>query len=344
MYGQRFLLASAVIASMLASSSAFASAQPLASANFASAAANSTLSSVANDEQRALVEGERWFDFMQEALNNYNFSASLVHVQGQRVELFRWLRGSTADNESLELLRSLNGPEVQIVRRNQHVSYFHSMATPYSLRSNSMFGPIPTALFNEFSAISASYYAVPMGGARVLERPTIHLRLLPHEQDRFGYSLWIDRESGLPLRIATVTLEGEVLEQVQVTSLEVSAEPHSDLEQILELNPPPVVTDNQARAQLVHNWQINSLPAGFTQIRANHHRLPITGIAADYYLYTDGITRVSVYVTEDPRTNTNLRYDGLESLYTHAYRDYSVTVVGRLPMATLQRIAMSVRR
>lgn len=300
-----------------------------------------------DNEQRALIEGERWFNFMQEALNTYSFSASLVYVQGQRVELFRWLRGySEAEGNGavLELLQSLNGPEVNIVRNGQVVSYFHAMASPYSLRSNAMFGPIPTAVFEEFSNLKESYYAVPMGAARVLERPAIHLRLLPHDADRFGYSLWIDRESGMLLRMATITADGDILEQLQVTALEVSPVLNPELNAIRELNPPPFVDDSQSRSEVRYAWQTHYLPRGFRQIRANHHRLPITGIAADYFLYSDGITRVSVYVSEDPRANTQMRYEGLESLYTHSFRDYSVTVVGRLPLETLQRIASSVQR
>ncbi len=334
MHGYRYLLACAVTASSLICSSALAAApqEELGATELRAG------------EQRALVEGERWFNLMQKALTEYNFNASLVHVQGQRIEMFRWLHGHTNENEELELLHSLNGPEIHIIRRGQTVSYFHSMSSPYSIRANTMFGPIPTAFFRDFSNIAEAYNAVPMGGARIMDRTTVHVRLIPKEQDRYGYSLWLDRESGMLLRMLTVSQEGEPLEQVQLTALEVTTELNSELEQVNELNLPPVVDDVHRSVDVRHDWQTNYIPRGFKLIRGNHHRLPITGIAADYYLYSDGLTRVSVYVSEDPEASANLRYNGLESLYSHSFADYSVTVVGRLPMATLQRIATSVRR
>lgn len=334
MRGYRFLLACVVAASSVICSSAVAAVPQ----------DNVGATELPAGEQRALEEGERWFNLMQQALTEYNFNASLVHVQGQRIEMFRWLHGHTSDNEELELLHSLNGPEIHIIRRGQTVSYFHSMSSPYSIRANTMFGPIPTAFFRNFSEISEAYNAVPMGGARIMDRTTVHVRLIPKDQDRYGYSLWLDRESGMLLRMLTVNQEGEPLEQVQLTALEITSELNSELEQVTELNLPPLVNDVHRAVGVQHDWQTNYLPRGFSLIRGNHHRLPITGIAADYYLYSDGLTRVSVYVSEDPEAAANLRYDGLESLYSHSFADYSVTVVGRLPMATLQRIATSVRR
>lgn len=289
-------------------------------------------------------DGATWFDRMQQALRTQNFSASLVHVQGQRVELFRWLHGRTEDGVELELLFSLNGPDIYLVRQNQQVSYFHPMISPYSLRAQALFGPIPTAFYESFDRISPSYSAVAMGGGRVLDRPAQHIRLVPKDQQRFGYSLWLDRETGMLLRMATVAPTGDILEQVQLTSLDFSTEIQTDLLQVQDSPMPPLVRDPDAGSALQHEWRQTWLPEGFSRVRANHHRLPMTGIAADYFLYTDGMTRVSVYVSQDPRASTNLQYEGLESLYTHRHRDFSVTVVGRLPMETLQRIAASVAR
>ncbi|RUO22518.1 hypothetical protein CWE08_04900 [Aliidiomarina iranensis] len=354
MQGYRYLLAALGLASSLICSTVFAAAPQLAAPQQTmpqEAVAQQTVApeddvetQLPAGEQRALLEGERWFNLMQKALTEFNFNASLVHVQDQRIEMFRWLHGHNSENEELELLHSLNGPEIHIIRRGQTVSYFHSMSSPFSVRANNMFGPIPTAFFREFENISKAYDAVPMGGARIMDRTTVHVRLLPKDQDRYGYSLWLDRETGMLLRMLTLSQEGEPLEQVQLTALEITNEPNPELAQILDLNLPPVVEDIHRGVSVQHEWQTNYLPRGFTLVRGNHHRLPITGIAADYFLYSDGLTRISLYVSEDPEAAVNLRHSGLESLYSHSYADYSVTVVGRLPMATLQRIATSVRR
>lgn len=290
------------------------------------------------------ADGEMWFNRMQNALRTKNFSASLVHIQGQRVELFRWLHGVSDTGNEIELLFSLNGPDVYLVRQNQQVSYFHPMISPYSLRSQFLFGPIPAAFYDTFEQISRGYSVVTMGGGRVLDRPAQHIRVVPKDQQRFGYSLWLDRDTGMLLRMATVAPSGDILEQIQLTSVDFPAELQADLLQVKATPMPPLVRDPDADSTIQHEWRQTWLPEGFSQIRSNHHRLPMTGIAADYFLYTDGMTRVSVYVSQDPRAASELAYEGLESLYTHRHADFSVTAVGRLPIETLQRIAASVAR
>src|SRR5690554_290655 len=249
--------------------------------------------------EQSIQDGQIWFERMQHALRTKNFNASLVHVQGQRVELFRWLHGHSEDGQDLEVLYSLNGPEIHIVRRAQRVSYFHPMISPYSVRAKSLFGPIPLGFYAEFSELSESYNAVAMGGARVIDRPAVHVRLVPRDQERFGYSLWLDRETGMLLRMATISPSGDILEQIQMTSVELSDQINPDLLQIQQVGLPPLAQDEMNQQAVQHEWQKNWLPQGFKRVRANHHRLPMTGIAADYFLYSDGMTRISVYVSED---------------------------------------------
>lgn len=294
--------------------------------------------------QSVALDGQMWFERMQHALQNHNFSASLVHVQGQRVELFRWLHGQSDDGQNLEVLYSLNGPEIHIVRRAQRVSYFHPMISPYSVRARSLFGPIPLGFYNDYAELAESYNAVAMGGARVIDRPAVHVRLVPRDQERFGYSIWLDRETGMLLRVATVSPSGDILEQIQITSMELSEEINPDLLQVKAMGLPPLARDEVNQTPVRHAWQKNWMPVGFKQIRANHHQLPMTGIAADYFLYSDGMTRISIYISEDPKAASSLSYEGLDSLYSHQHQNYTVTAVGRVPMATLQRIALSVRR
>lgn len=306
--------------------------------------AETTQSAPQTVTEQQIRDGVAWFNRMQQALRNENFNASMVQVQGQRVELFSWLHGRTEEGTELELLYSLNGPDSYLVRQNQQVSYFHPMISPYSMQSRALFGPIPSAFYESYAEIEPSYSAVAMGGGRVLDRPAKHVRLIPRDQQRFSYSLWLDRASGMLLRLATVSPNGDILELVQLTSLEITPEVAADLMQMHNSPMPPLIKDPNVDTRIEHDWQQTWLPEGFHQVRSNHHSLPMTGIAADYFLYSDGLTRVSVYVSQDPRAATSIQYEGLESLYTHRHRDFSVTVVGRLPMETLQRIAASVTR
>lgn len=294
--------------------------------------------------QAAAHEGEQWFTRMQQTLKSSNYAAHVVHVQGERLDVYQWMHGVDSSGAVIEVLSSLNGPQFQALRKNQQVAYYHPMNSPYSLRSSVIQGPVPVGLHQDFSQISQSYNAVAVGGGRVADRPAQHIRLVAKDQARYGYSIWVDRDSGMLLRVAMVSQQGDVLEQTQVTSFEMRAEPHPDLLELSHVAVPPVFTDHPGSTQVEGSWSVSWMPDGFRLIRSNNHSLPVTGSRADYFLYSDGMAEFSVFVTEGSEAAEPMAYESLNSLFTVNHGDFSVTVVGRLPFDTIQRIASSVGR
>lgn len=289
------------------------------------------------------LSGSELFDRMQLALRQLNFDASMVHVRGGRVELYRWLHGRMDDGQEMEVLVGLNGPEYRVLRQNNHVSYYHSMGSPYSMRASIVNGPLPAGFFEPFANIENAYNVVAVGGGRVLGRASQHIRVVAQDRQRYGYSVWVDRETGMLLRAATLSVDGDVLEQVQLTNLFISDRLLQPLEEVQEVSRPPLVDDTANRRPVEVSWRIGWLPQGFTQVRANHHRMAVTGQPVDYFLYTDGLAKVSVYVGRSQQPLTGVSIEGAESMYATQLDEFQVTVVGSVPMETARRIAQSVR-
>ena len=145
------------------------------------------------------------------------------------------------------------------------------------------------------------------------------------------------------LRVATLDSDGEILEQTQLTSLDIRTELPAELQELAQVTPPPLVIDYRSTVPPEEDWQLGWVPPGFTKQRANRHELAITQVPADYQMYSDGMTSFSVYVVAGTESLSALQYSGIESLYSHDFGEYQVTVVGRLPLETVQRIATSVR-
>lgn len=295
-------------------------------------------------EENDLSQGSHWFDRMQQALRQLNFDASFVHVRGERIEPYRWLHGVSESGEEVELLSGMNGPEYRALRHNNHVSYYHSLGTPYSMRTSVLNGPVPAGFFYPFSRISNAYHVVSVGGGRIMDRPAQHIRLVARDRQRYGYSVWIDRDSGMLLRSATLSMEGDILEQVQLTSLFISEDFMDNLRELKEVARPPLIEDYSNRSPVRGAWNIGWLPQGFEMIRSNSHRMAVTGKHADYYLYSDGLAKVSVYISERTPASQSMQIEGAESLYSTRLNEHQVTVVGELPLATIERIAQSVRQ
>ncbi|MCC5856414.1 MAG: MucB/RseB C-terminal domain-containing protein [Idiomarina sp.] len=288
-------------------------------------------------------EGAFWFDRMQTALRELNFSASFVTLHSGGMEAYRWVHGVTTSGDSIEIIAGLNGPENQAIRMNNRVTYFSPVISPYSLHSQTLSSPIPSGLYERFQEIRESYDAVPAGGGRVVDRAAQHIRLVSRSPDRYLYSLWIDRDTGMLLSVVTFSTEGDVLEQVLLTSINVFDEAAPELEQISEhWTAPPEVRPDIQDAE-IGDWQFEWLPAGFQRVRQNRLQVALDGPVADHYMYSDGLAKFSVYVSADEDRASAMQYEGITSLYSHDHGQYTATVVGRIPLHIAQRIAASVR-
>jgi sigma-E factor negative regulatory protein RseB len=300
--------------------------------------------SVSAQQPSAEQAGVLWFDRMATALRELNFEATLVQVQGDRIQPIMWLHGRHSDNLEVELLIHLNGADVRILRLGDQTSYYFQPAdNSYSINSDSTYGLLPAAFYRPFTHLNDYYQVIAGRGMRVTGRDTQYLRLVSRDNSRYHYSLWVDRESGMLLKLQMLTPQGQVLEQLQLTSFQLSDELPVSLEDLQGVQRPPRLFDpNTAEApqfSLLPRW----LPSGFTLQRQTHRLLYATQLANDHFLYSDGLTEVSVYISRKrDQALPELAFEGAESFYNTSKGDYAITVVGKLPLATLRKIAENV--
>ncbi|WP_198678784.1 MucB/RseB C-terminal domain-containing protein [Pseudidiomarina insulisalsae] len=285
---------------------------------------------------------EQRFNEMAQALRELNFEATLVRSTGNRLEPMTWLHGNYEDGPEVELIVMLNGPDRRIVRLGDDTSYyFQPMDDSYTLRSDVTYGLLPAAFYQNFAALKPHYQvSAAERGVRITGRETKFLRVLSRDNDRYHYGLWIDNESGMLLKMQMTTPQGEVLEQLQLTTfVEREAIPIS-LSDLRGIQRPPRLHEIRNRVAPQFGAKPTYLPAGFELLRSNHRYLAATRLPTDHFLYSDGLTEVSVYVTEsEAQSLPELGIQGPESIYNTNLQNYAVTVVGKLPLATLQRIA-----
>ncbi|WP_417684852.1 MucB/RseB C-terminal domain-containing protein [Pseudidiomarina gelatinasegens] len=296
----------------------------------------------AESVERAANAGQVWFDRMARALRSLNFEATLVQSQGQRIQPLVWLHGSYDHNTDIELLIYLNGADTRALRIGDQTYYYSQAGGSYTLQSDVTFGLIPPAFYKPFTQINAQYQVIASGGMRVTGRNAQYLRLISRDDNRYHYDLWVDRESGMLLKLQMMTPQGEILEQLQVTSIAFSEVLPEQLTEVSDIQRPPKLYDLQQLTELQFALRPQWLPAGFELRRAHHRKLHDTPLPTDYFLYSDGLTEVSIYVT-DQRTQAlpNLALQGPESIVNSHVNGFAVTVVGKMPAETLRRIGES---
>ncbi|MCC2614699.1 MucB/RseB C-terminal domain-containing protein [Aestuariibacter halophilus] len=289
---------------------------------------------------------EAWLAKMANAFTSLNYQMSFVLLKpGMNAQPYLWRHGIAPDGTSMEQLNLLNGPGREVLRVGNEVSYFEPNVPPYTLRSTIINGPLPMAFFRDPLQLSGSYEFMLVGRSRVSGRAAQQLRVVSRDKSRFGLNLWLDQETGLPLKMNRVDLQGQLLEQIQVTALDVTAEADDYFSRI-ELAKLPEVVTFPPSPRSSHQWQIDFMPTGMQLVKWDVHRLPITGDVVEYVMLSDGIVDISIYlqpasasrVTED----VLLRHES-DTFLSRRQGDAHVTVIGKLPAQTANAIAASVK-
>lgn len=308
-----------------------------------------SFSAIANDVEQAKHSLER----LSQSLRQLNYNTSFVVVKNNQAEPYHWLHGiikkqsnekGNADNIELEILALLNGPRRDILRVNNTVSYIEPEYAPYSIRSEQISGPIPTVFGRDVGILENNYHFVSVGKNRVLGRAAQLIRIVPKDLHRFGYWLWLDQQSGLLLKLAVVTRQGKLLEQIQFTHLDITDTLSENLKQLQTTELPKIIdiAAKQQNADLA--WQVNWLPDGFESIKSDRHRINSNKQAVEFMLFNDGLIDISVYVnpSKDKQRAIEFVNDGATLVLNQVINSIEVSVVGKIPLETAKKIVSAV--
>ncbi|MGB0936954.1 MAG: MucB/RseB C-terminal domain-containing protein [Colwellia sp.] len=287
------------------------------------------------------------------ALRNLNFSTSFVVVKNNQAEPYHWLHGLGDENIELTILARLNGPRRDILQKGDIVSYIEPEYAPYSVYAKNIKGPIPSIFSGDINSLSDNYHFVLVGKSRVLGRPAQLIRIVPKDENRLGYWLWLDLNSNLLLKLAILSEKGQMLEQIQFTHLDITEKLSGNLVKLQESQLPALISlekenntkeedSDQNKPKL--DWQVNWLPEGFKLVSTDTSFLGNTKKLVYSKLYSDGLVDVSVYLGPALKEQQPLGYvhDGATVVLTKVFNQVEVSVVGKVPANTALKIADSV--
>lgn len=304
----------------------------------------SQIAEVTPDPSAQLVYANDWLNRLAEQTDVLSFeSIFVVTSSGKDAMPYIWRRATIHNGHRLEQLSLLNGPGFEQIAHQGTVSVFEPGFPAYSVKGEYVQSPIPDAFIHNPSAILDGYDAIIMGRNRIAGRMAQHIRVVSKDKTRFGYHLWMDEASGLLLKLNTYNLEGKLIEQLQVTQLNIS----NDLDQLFENFNPDQMPENQlpfSHKQTDLKWDISFLPLGMNVIQKSLHRIQRTGQLAEYMLLSDGVVDVSVYLFEaNPAFDQQSSWhSGQNAVVARSDGRVQVTVLGKIPEKTANQIADSI--
>jgi len=291
---------------------------------------------------------KRWLERLSESLRQLNFTTSFVVVKNNQAEPYHWLHGTSDEGLELEVFSRLNGPRRDVLRQGDIVSYINPDQEPYSVMSADARTPIPAIFRGDITELEESYRFISIGRSRVLGRVAQLVRIVAKDKHRFSYWLWLDQKTGLLLKMAVLTRQGHLLEQVQFTHIEVSDQLSDSLAQFQLTELPAVIKLNNPQATQLLSWQVNWLPEGFKIIKSNQHNLNSysrgSNKAVEFKLFSDGLVDVSIYVSPSQENFREHEFanDGATLVYNQIIQGVEIGVVGEIPLATAKKIAESI--
>jgi sigma-E factor negative regulatory protein RseB len=294
------------------------------------------------------AEPGEWLERMNKALTTRNYIGVFTHNQGGRVETLRIIHRVRGRDVSERLL-SLDGPGREFIRQGDEVTCYFPDKKTVLVERRAPDGPLLGAL-PALGESDAHVYEIRGGEReRLLGRTTRVVALKPRDEYRYGYRLWIDEQTSMPLKTQLCGASGEVLEQIVFSNIDLP-------ERIPDSMFKPQVDAStyrwlRADRQLALNstpalWEAMKLPAGFRMQTRSVQALPGSSEPATHLVFTDGVASVSVFVEArkpDSKPSEGPARVGSSSAFTTVVDGHQITAVGEVPPNTVQFIATQVK-
>jgi sigma-E factor negative regulatory protein RseB len=262
-----------------------------------------------------------------------------------------------------ERLQSLDGSGREFVRNNDELTCYlpdqHTILVEPKPDRGPFLGSLP-----QFGADVNEFYRIEsLPATRVLGRPARVIAVNPKDQFRFGYRLWLDEKTAMPLKTQLCDSRGQVIEQILFARLDMP-------ENIADSDLTPAVRTDGMRwvrqgpshdnaSAALSAYRASELPPGFHLTVQGEQTIGAATVPASHLVYSDGLATVSVFVEAQPESApggadaatvppTDPPMEGLARVgsgfaYSTVVQGHQVTAVGEVPALTVEFIAHSVK-
>lgn len=296
------------------------------------------------------AEPKEWLERMNHALTSRNYVGVFTHMRGDRAETLRIIHRVRGKDVS-ERLQSLDGSEREFVREGDELTCYFPDKKLVLVERRSPDGPLLGALPAIADGDSLVYEIRGGERERLLGRTTRVVALHPRDEYRYGYRLWIDEQTSMPLKTQLCDRQGKVIEQILFSNIDLPERiPDSMFKPLVDASnyrwlraDRKVVAAAAAPPAL---WEAMRLPPGFRMANQSTQSLPGSKEPVAHLVFTDGVASVSVFVEPrkaDSATQQGAQRVGSSSAYSTIVDGHQVTAVGEVPPNTVQFIAKQVK-
>lgn len=284
---------------------------------------------------------------MNHVVNVIDFEGTVFRRENGESEALRIVR-KIIDGVINEKLVSQEGNGLEIIRIGNEVHCIlpdkQTVLIEEWANQSTLFSALPSSEIR----YGAEYDISIVGEERVAGRRTIVLAIRPHDGYRYAHRIWLDEETSFPLKTEMVSIDGELIEQIKFAEIIIgdgvrseSLAPSMSLDNFSWFSEPK----RYHAAEIETDWQSTDLPPGFRAVSTTSKQLPGATAPVTHIVYSDGMANVSVFIAEATEAKiAGKSHVGASSTYSIRRGDYLITVVGEVPAATVERVAISMQQ
>jgi sigma-E factor negative regulatory protein RseB len=295
-----------------------------------------------------------WLERMNDAVEFLNYQGTLVRMRGEQADTFR-VYHRVVDGVVTERLVAMDGEGTEIIRDQDEVTCIFPgqktlMVEKRGGRSHEQ-SPLTASLPTYSEALEAHYEFSLLEEGRTAGRSARILQIRPLDGLRYGYRLWLDIETAMPLKSQLRSeTGGELLEEIlfaDISLLEVV--PASSVMSTVSTENFTRISNDGSRPAAPYQpdemiWRAAQLPAGFMMTSGYVEYMENSVAPRIHIIYMDGLASVSVFI--DPAVAASDQLEGASAMgvanaYSRVDQGQLITAVGQVPAETVKIIASS---
>jgi sigma-E factor negative regulatory protein RseB len=184
-------------------------------------------------------------------------------------------------------------------------------------------------------------------------RDTRIVTVRPTDNYRYGYRVWLDSATAMPLKVQIAGEDGVVIEQLLFSDISLperipasAVQPSMAIDSFSWRRSPTASDPGPAAAVGAEAWRVDSLPPGFSLRTVRSEGAKNAETSLEHLVYSDGVASVSVFIESGVAAGEQgegpSRMGGANA-YTTVLEGYLITAVGEVPVRTVETIARSIR-
>jgi sigma-E factor negative regulatory protein RseB len=237
----------------------------------------------------------------------------------------------------------------EIIRNDDNVRCILPDRRVVLLEESAESSPLVSALPGYSQKLEAHYRLKVFSTDRVADRETQVIGISPRDDFRYGYVLWLDVETAMPLRSRLWGDDKQVIEEILFTQIEFpQSVPDAAFHATIVTDGYTEVGSTEPRDEIIPGvpWRVGSLPEGFELTAATQKTMAGTSNTVSHLVYSDGLATVSVFV-DSPDSETDVAEGfstvGSTNAYSLTLSERRVTAIGEVPRRTVESIATSLQ-